>query len=492
MLRCWMKIIFPFLALLLVMTVQAKPLLRWGADPSGGAPYVYIDPTHSNQYIGFEIEFVEALAERIGYQAKLIPNSWDSLVPSLQRGEYDVIVNGFERSSDSPEYIDQSNPYYLFQLQLTVRKGNYALTKLEDCRNCTVGALANSAAVRILKSKNIHTKEYSDPASPYQDLLAGRIEAVLADLPIAMAYGQNPQMQAGGPPSNMGAYVIGIRKNNTELLEKINLGIDKMIEDGSLKMILSNWGLWNDLQERLTDGDNFSSNIPSESFDWWGALFRLTKAAGVTAMIAIGSMIIALVIGIPLAVIQLKAPLWGRFLIGIFVEFFRGTPILVLLFFLYFGLPIIGITIPGWLTALVGLGLNYAAYESQVYRNAFEAIPKGQWEAAACLGMNHFQTFKRIILPQGFRVALPPMTNDFVSLFKDTSVVFAISVWELATAYRELANSSQQYFLLSLVTCFFYLAMSVPLSRYARYLERSLKRQHKKKSTRLATVEVGT
>jgi len=123
---------------------------------------------------------------------------------------------------------------------------------------------------------------------------------------------------------------------------------------------------------------------------------------------------------------------------------------------------------------LVGLGLNYAAYESQVYRASLEAIPKGQWEAAYLLGMTPLLAFRRIIFPQAFRFALPPMTNDFVSLFKDTSVAFAISVWELATAYRELANASGQFLLLGVVVSAFYLAMSLPMAHLAQLLERRL------------------
>jgi polar amino acid transport system substrate-binding protein len=132
---------------------------------------------------------------------------------------------------------------------------------------------------------------------------------------------------------------------------------------------------------------------------------------------------------------------------------------------------------PGWLTALIGLGLNYAAYESQVYRAALEAIPRGQWEASYLLGMSPLLAFRRIILPQAFRIALPPMTNDFVSLFKDTSVAYAISVWELATAYRELANASGQFLLLGVAVSIFYLIMSLPMAHLARRLERRLQRR---------------
>jgi polar amino acid transport system substrate-binding protein len=191
-------------------------------------------------------------------------------------------------------------------------------------------------------------------------------------------------------------------------------------------------------------------------------------------LIAFGSMFIAVVLGLPLAVGQSKGPRLVRALCTMYVEFFRGTPVLVQLLFLYFGLPALHLAMPGWLTALVGLGLNYAAYESQVYRAALEAIPRGQWEAAYSLGMSPLLAFRRIILPQSFRIALPPMTNDFVSLFKDTSVAYVISVWELATAYRELANATGKFLTLGIVVSAFYMIMSLPLARLARRLERKM------------------
>ena len=188
-------------------------------------------------------------------------------------------------------------------------------------------------------------------------------------------------------------------------------------------------------------------------------------------------MFLAVILGIPLAIGQSNGGPCVRALCTVYIEFFRGTPVLVQLLFLYFGLPVIGITLPGWLTAIVGLGLNYAAYESQVYRTAFQAIPERQWQVAYSLGMRPVLAFRRIIFPQAFRIALPPMTNDFVALFKDTSTAFAIAVWELATAYRELANATQSYLGIGLVVCCYYLAMSLPLAHYAHKLEQKLQRK---------------
>src|SRR5437763_1939712 len=122
--------------------------------------------------------------------------------------------------------------------------------------------------------------------------------------------------------------------------------------------------------------------------------------------------------------------------------------------------------------AVLGFGLNYAAYEAEIYRAGISSIPAGQWEAAASLGMSSFLTFRRIILPQAFRVILPPMTNDFVALFKDTSVVSIISVVELSKQYQIMARSSSQYLEIGLATAALYLIMSVPLGYLSRYLER--------------------
>ncbi len=121
--------------------------------------------------------------------------------------------------------------------------------------------------------------------------------------------------------------------------------------------------------------------------------------------------------------------------------------------------------------AILGFGLNYAAYEAEIYRGGIQSIPLGQWEAAASLGMSPGQTFRRIVLPQSFRVILPPMTNDFIALFKDTSVVSIISVIELSKQYQILTKTYGQFLEIGLTTAALYLVMSVPLGYWSRYLE---------------------
>jgi polar amino acid transport system substrate-binding protein len=470
-----------------VARAQEKDL-RWGADPSGGAPYVYTDPAHPDRYIGYELEMVEALAAAMNRRPVFVPTDWETIVTSLQRGEFDVIVNGLEPTEDRARAILFSKPYYIFRLQLTVRKNETRINKLEDCKNRVVGTLGNTAASRLMAKEGIPFKGYADPVGAYRDLELGRIDAVLMDVPMEMFYARdNPRLKAAGEPFMRGAYVVGMRKGDEALKSEVDAAIDRVTRDGTLERVLRKWKLWDDAQAELaasakTDvaaGGKKPEEVPYEitgaTFNWGEALLRLTRAAGVTVLLSLGAMLIAVTLGLALALGQSRGPAALRWLSTVYVEFFRGTPVLVQLLFLYFGLPRLGLAMPGWLTALVGLGLNYAAYESQVYRAALEAIPKGQYEAAYSLGMSPLLAFRRIILPQALRIALPPMTNDFVSLFKDTSVAFAISVWELATAYRELANASGEFMLLGAIVSAFYLLMSLPLAHVARMLETRLR-----------------
>jgi polar amino acid transport system substrate-binding protein len=465
------------------LVVQAQQTLRWGADPSGGAPYVFTDPSAPDRYIGYEKEMVDALAAAMGRKPEFVPSDWETLVSALQRGSFDIIVNGLEPTADRERQILFSKPYYIFQLQLTVRSNDDRIKSLADCKNRVVGTLVNTAASRIMDQQGIPMRGYPDPVSAYRDLELKRVDAVLMDVPAEVFYVRsNPRLKRAGPPFTRGLYVIGLRKGDDALKREVDAAIDKIIADGSLERILKSWNLWNDAQVEFqapiragNQNAEVAFDMTTATFNWRDALLRLGRAALVTVLLAFGSMLIAVFLGMPLALGQWKGPAPLRVLCTLYVEFFRGTPVLVQLLFLYFGLPVFGVTMPGWLTALVGLGLNYAAYESQVYRAALEAIPKGQWEAAYMLGMSPVLAFRRIIAPQAFRIALPTMTNDFVSLFKDTSVAFAISVWELATAYRELANASGQFLLLGVIVSLFYLAMSLPMAHLARLLERRLR-----------------
>jgi polar amino acid transport system substrate-binding protein len=158
-----------------------------------------------------------------------------------------------------------------------------------------------------------------------------------------------------------------------------------------------------------------------------------------------------------------------------YVEIFRGTPLLIQLFLIYYGLPELGIRLDAFLAGIVGLGLNYAAYEAENYRAGILAIPHGQMEAAYALGMNRAQALRHIILPQALRLVIPPVTNDFIAMFKDSSIVSVITMVELTKVYGILAMSTYDYIGLGLMTAGIYFALSYPASVFANWLESKLR-----------------
>ena len=151
------------------------------------------------------------------------------------------------------------------------------------------------------------------------------------------------------------------------------------------------------------------------------------------------------------------------------------TPVLIQLYLIYYGLPNVGIRLDAFSAAVLGLGLNYAAYEAEIYRAGLQSIPKVQMEAALSLGMSRVLAIRRIIAPQAVRIVIPPVTNDFIALFKDTSLVSIITVVELTKAYNILAVSSLKFLELGALTAILYFSMSYPLSLFARFMERRIK-----------------
>jgi polar amino acid transport system substrate-binding protein len=158
-----------------------------------------------------------------------------------------------------------------------------------------------------------------------------------------------------------------------------------------------------------------------------------------------------------------------------YVEIVRGTPLLLQLFVLYFGLAPF-VQLPAMLAAIIGLGLNYGAYESEIYRSALLAVPAGQLDAARTLGFTDVQTLRLVRGPQALRLALAPMTNDFVALLKDSSLVSIITVVELTKQTSIFAANTGSWLVPGLMCAVLYLALSLPLARLARRVERGWRR----------------
>ncbi|MBX7245617.1 MAG: amino acid ABC transporter permease [Candidatus Sumerlaeaceae bacterium] len=207
-------------------------------------------------------------------------------------------------------------------------------------------------------------------------------------------------------------------------------------------------------------------------------------------------MAVASTLGIVLALCRVYGGGTASGLALTYIEFMRGTPLLVQLYFIYYGLPQLGealrpffdqlgvpglsriFTLSSMTAGVAGVGLNYAAYEAEIYRAGIMAIPRSQSEAAAALGLTRFQTIRLVVLPQAFRLVIPPVTNDFVALFKDTSIVSVVALQELTDSFRKASTSTNRHMEFAIVTALIYFLLAYPLSRLARRLEKRIHPHH--------------
>jgi polar amino acid transport system substrate-binding protein len=197
----------------------------------------------------------------------------------------------------------------------------------------------------------------------------------------------------------------------------------------------------------------------------------LMRAAFVTIVLSCVAMALAVALGVLIASGRVYGSRPVQVALTAWVEIIRGTPLLLQLFVLYFGLAAV-VQLPAFLAAIIGLGLNYAAYESEIYRGALQAVPRGQLDAARTLGFTERQILVLVRGPQAFRLALAPMTNDFVALLKDSSLVSVITVVELTKQTQIFASNVGSWVVPGAMCAAMYLAMSLPLARLARRIEK--------------------
>jgi polar amino acid transport system substrate-binding protein len=357
-------------------TVQSG-ILRWAGDAQGGAPYVLKDPRQPDKTIGFEVDLANALARRMGMTAEFVQNQWDGLIPGLQAGHYDIALNGIEITPEREQEVLFSRPYYATSEQITVREGTANVAGLEDLRGKKVATLKASLAERYLtefnaaKSANVQIASYDDQNTAYEDLALNRVEAVLMDFPIALYCADPARMKNVGEPIGAMRYGIAIRKKNRALLQRVDVALAETVRSGEVREIYQKWGLWNKETQELfraqfPDSPNAwtgeTGTIGKNLTDYQAATFKpvsfterlrkyafvylpllLTRGATMTLLVSVCAMIFAIALGMVLAFGNLYGPGLVRVFCRAYVELVRGTPLLVQLYLIYYGLPRIGI-----------------------------------------------------------------------------------------------------------------------------------------------------
>jgi His/Glu/Gln/Arg/opine family amino acid ABC transporter permease subunit len=475
--------------------------LRWAGDPEGGAPFVEADPAHPDKLVGFDVEIADLIARGLGRTPRFVLVAFDSIVQAVARGDADVGMSGIEDTPARRATMAPTIPYYEFREVLSVRDADAPrLRTLADFAGRRVGTLGSTIAYDILlrgeREYGLKAVSYDDDVHPYSDLILGRVDGVLLDNVLAERRHRVIQGFTVQPQSvAIGHYVGVLAAGNAPLRDAVNEILLRAMREGTLERIFRRWNVWNDDQPALhaqllaglpvapisglDPGANAANRANPQSLatpasPWESArlyLPSLLRASVVTIVLSCLSMAMAIGLGVLIASGRVYGARLLRALLLGYVELMRGTPILLQLFVLYYGLAA-AVRLPAFVAALLGLALNYAAYESEIYRGALEAVSTGQLEAARTLGLSELQVLTLVRGPQAFRLALAPMTNDFVAMLKDSSLVSVLTVMELTKQTQIFATNIGSWVIPGTLCAALYLAMSLPLAALARMLER--------------------
>ncbi len=471
--------------------IERRGTLIWGADAEGGGPYVFPRADDPARMTGFEVELADALAARLGVEARFFQGPWHLLPALLNTGQVDIVLNGYELTPARVNSMLHTRPYYVYRLILLGRHDEPRVQSWDDLRRGPgepkpkIGVLESSAAHLYLEQHypdDVEVVAYEGTTDAMREVETGKLDATLADEPAVIYYAKRfADLAPVGEPVGHGYYVIFTRRDDTALRDALDEALAAMIADGRLRALYEKYDLWNEAQQELASLADHSAEqlgIHATELRGWAVIrsrgWLLVQAAGMTILLACVSMPLAMLLGLLVALGRMYGPAPLRWLMVVYIEVLRGTPLLLQLYVVFYLLPEIGIAIPAFYAAVAGLAINYSAYEAEIYRAGLQAVPRGQMEAALSLGMSRGMALRRVVIPQAARIVIPPVTNDFIAMFKDTSVCSVITVMELTKQYSVQQNNTGATLELAALTAALYLMMSIPLARLATVLEKRL------------------
>lgn len=464
--------------------VRQRGELVWAADQEGGGPHVFPAPDDPTRLTGFEVEFAELLAAELGVKARFQQGQWDRL-PLLLGRSADCVINGIELTAERQRDYRCSRPYFAYALQLLGRRAGpldafERLSAPGPHGPWKVGVLTGSAAETVMRGRtdlDVEVVGYDGTLDSLEQVRTRVLDAAVMDDCIFTFYADRfSDLRTVGRPFAGGLYTVLTARGTPDLAAAIDSAIGRLIADGRLKSLYDRWDLAGRQQMLLLR--DAAEIPPAPSRSTWDlvreTLPLLMRSAGMTVLLSCVSFPLAMLLGLAVAVGRLYGPPFLRPLLAGYVEVLRGTPLMLQLYAIFFLLPKVGLALPALVAAVAGLALNYSAYESEIYRAGLKAVPLGQFEAALALGLTKWQALRHVLVPQAVRIVMPPVTSDFIALFKDTSVCSAITVIELTKRYSVLALSTGRIVELAVVTAVLYLAMSWPLAVLSRWFERRL------------------
>jgi len=452
--------------------IQKKGVLVMGTSPDY-PPYEFQATVNGKStVVGMDVEIGKKVAKDLGVKLKIKSMSFDSLLVALQTGKVDMVISGMNPTPARRKNVDFTHTYYQGGYEIVVNKADKGKYKDKDSfSGGTLGAQTGTTQYNAAKkqTKNTTVKGMTSNSDLILALQSHKVQGVAMEKPTAQAYVSNNKQLAALPShfdmsSSATSSAIAFRKGSTSLVNKVNKTVDQVKKEDLVKK-----------SYLPTAGKYLKTNTVNTSMGhYWKAFLTGIEY---TLIITVCSVFFGFIIGIILALARmakggvLKTAL--RWLATAYVEFIRGTPMMVQVMFVYFGLGLF-VNLPALTSGIIAISLNSGAYVAEYIRGGINSVDDGQTEAARSLGMSNGETMRYVVLPQALKNIWPSLGNEFITLIKDSSIVSIIGVTELIYQSNIVRSDTYRGVAPIVVIMVLYFILTFTASRILNYFERKM------------------
>ncbi|HCD1924959.1 TPA: ABC transporter permease subunit [Staphylococcus aureus] len=414
------------------------------------------------EYAGVDIDLAKKIAKDNNLKLKIVNMSFDSLLGALKTGKIDIIISGMTSTPERKKQVDFSDSYMMTKNIMLVKKDKVNEYKdIKDFNNKKVGAQKGTEQEKIAQTEieNASITSLSRLPDVILALKSGKVEGAVVEKPVAEAYlKQNPKLGISNVKFNEEEKdtVIAVPKDSPKLLSQINKTIKEVKDKGLIDKYMTN------AANAMNDDSGFISK--------YGSFFL--KGIKITILISLIGVALGSILGAFVALMKLSKIKIISWIASIYIEILRGTPMLVQVFIVFFGITAaLGLDISALVCGTIALVINSSAYIAEIIRAGIKAVDKGQMEAARSLGLNYRQTMKSVIMPQAIKNILPALGNEFVTLIKESSIVSTIGVGEIMFNAQVVQGISFDPFTPLLVAAALYFVLTFVLTRIMNMIE---------------------
>lgn len=414
------------------------------------------------EYAGVDIDLAKKIAKDNNLKLKIVNMSFDSLLGALKTGKIDIIISGMTSTPERKKQVDFSDSYMMTKNIMLVKKDKVNEYKdIKDFNNKKVGAQKGTEQEKIAQTEieNASITSLSRLPDVILALKSGKVEGAVVEKPVAEAYlKQNPKLGISNVKFNEEEKdtVIAVPKDSPKLLSQINKTIKEVKDKGLIDKYMTN------AANAMNDDSGFISK--------YGSFFL--KGIKITILISLIGVALGSILGAFVALMKLSKIKIISWIASIYIEILRGTPMLVQVFIVFFGITAaLGLDISALVCGTIALVINSSAYIAEIIRAGINAFDKGQMEAARSLGLNYRQTMKSVIMPQAIKNILPALGNEFVTLIKESSIVSTIGVGEIMFNAQVVQGISFDPFTPLIVAAALYFVLTFVLTRIMNMIE---------------------